>query len=103
MQLAAEIKVRAERRPGEMLRDQKETGGMNTGAKGVGKSAVVIDDRTPTLAEIGISKDLSSRSQQLAAMPAEHFETAIATARETASAVSTTHILPFLKYSTFRV
>jgi hypothetical protein len=92
MQMAAEIKVRAERRLGEMLREQKETVGL---AQGRRSDLVVNNDevRTPTLSEIGISRDLSSRSQQLAAMPEHHFETAIASAKETARAVSTTYML----------
>ena len=51
---------------GEMIAAQKETVGLNTGAQGIGKSAVVDDDRTrkPTLADAGISKDLSSRAQK---------------------------------------
>lgn len=89
MQMAAEIKVRAERRLGEMLREQKETVGM---AK-PGRISVDDDDRIPTLTEVGISKDLSSRSQQLAAMPADHFETAISSAKETAKAVSASYML----------
>ena len=59
-------RLRAERRLGEMLIEQKGSGGLNTGAKGVGKSVVVRDDHTPvpTLADAGISKDLSSRAQK---------------------------------------
>ena len=34
---------------------------------------------TTTLSEIGITRDQSSRYQQLAAMPDEHFETAVET------------------------
>lgn len=73
---AAEIRIRAERRLGEMLAAQKAAGGLNKGAMGVGKSAVVTDDRTrvPTLAEAGISKDLSARAQNLAAVPEAEFE-----------------------------
>lgn len=89
MQNAAEIKVRAERALGEMIRQQKDTVGL---AKPGPKS---VDDvnRIPRLVDVGITKELSTRSQQLAAMPAEHFEAAIATARDTAQAVSTTHML----------
>ena len=71
---AQEIRLRAERKLGALIIQQKETVGLNTGAKGVGKSAVVADDRTPTLAEMGISKDLSSRAQKLAAVPEAEFE-----------------------------
>lgn len=94
MQMAAEIKIRAERRLGEMIREQKETVGLNTGAKGNpgGQGARLCgseaEPHKPTLAEVGIDKKLSSRAQKLAAIPEEHFETAIATARETVTAVS---------------
>lgn len=73
---AAEIRIRAERRLGEMIAEQKATVGLNTGAMGIGKSAVVTNDRTPkpTLSDAGISKDLSSRAQKLAAVPEEEFE-----------------------------
>ena len=92
MQMAAEIKVRAERRLGEMLREQKEAGGMNSGQLLRG-SDMEPRSAAPTLAEVGIDKKLSMRSQQLAAMPEQHFEAAIASAKETARAVSTTYML----------
>lgn len=91
MQMAAEIKIRAERRLGEMIREQKETVGLNTGGWGSRESCGSSrepQDKKPTLAEVGIDKKLSSRAQKLAAIPEEHFETAIATARETVTAVS---------------
>jgi hypothetical protein len=42
---------------------------------------------------MGLSKSESSRYQQLAAMPAEHFETAVATAKATAGEVTTAFML----------
>lgn len=76
---AAEIRIRAERRLGELLAGQKAGPGLNKGTRAVGggKSPVVVaDDRRekPTLADAGISKDLSSRAQKLAAVPAAEFE-----------------------------
>jgi hypothetical protein len=80
---AAEIRIRAERRLGELILAQKETVGLNAGVRVAGKeknetgavsSVVVRDDRRPTLAEAGISKDLSSRAQALAKVPAAEFE-----------------------------
>jgi hypothetical protein len=41
---------------------QKETVGLNTGARGIGTSAVPKENRTPTLADVGIDKKLSSRA-----------------------------------------
>ena len=84
---ATEIKVRAERRCGELLARTAK----NTGAAGVGPIAVERCDRNaaPTLADMGLTKSESSRYQQLAAMPSEHFETAVATAETTAGEVTT--------------
>jgi len=71
---ATEIKVRAERRCGEMLRDmQKSTGGdaqRTRFQKGT--------ESPPTLADMGIEKHQSSRWQKLAAVPETQFEQAVA-------------------------
>jgi hypothetical protein len=71
---AAEIRIRAERRLGEMLREQKETVGLNTGTAGLGRPSLGGTKKEPpksipTLADIGINKKLSSRAQKLAAVP----------------------------------
>lgn len=88
---AAEIRIRAERRLGELIAAQKSEAGLATGSRGqlAGKGpdglAVVTDDRqkiAPTLAEAGISKDLSSRSQKLAAVPEDEFEAEVGEWRE---------------------
>ncbi len=87
IQYATEIKVRAERRCGELLKANlttpAERGSMGAEARWDGKSSDTTSHR-PTLADMGLTKDESSRYQQLAAMPAEHFETAVATAKATA-------------------
>lgn len=81
---AADIRLRAERRLGQMLVQQKADGGLNRGAAGIGPIAVVDPDRiqVPTLADAGISKDLSSRSQKLAAVSDAEFESELAAKRE---------------------
>ena len=72
---AAEIRIRAERRLGEMIKTQKETVGLNKGAASGGKKEssrgayTEPRDTTPTLASVGIDKKLSARSQQIAAIP----------------------------------
>jgi N6-adenosine-specific RNA methylase IME4 len=72
---AAEIRLRAERRLGELIKKQKATVGLNAGARGIGKSAAPRGNHTPpTLAEAGIDKKLSSRAQKLAALPEEAFQ-----------------------------
>lgn len=92
---AAEIRLRAERRLGELIAAQKAVGGLATGArgqlagKGVGGLAVVTNDRqknAPRLADAGISKDLSSRAQRLAAVPEAEFEAEVGQWRERVSA-----------------
>ncbi len=65
--------MQAQRRCGELLARTEK----NTGAKGAGPIAVERYDRnTPTLAQMGLTKDESSRYQQQAAMPADHFSEA---------------------------
>lgn len=96
IQYATEIKVRAERRCGELLRTQiatpSERGEMGAQARWDGKSKGATSHLT-TLADMGLSKDESSRYQQLADMPAEHFETAVATAKATAGEVTSAFML----------
>ena len=65
------LRLDAEKRLGEMIAEQKRTVGLNTGAMGIGKSAVPQENRTPTLASAGIDKKLSARSQKLAALSSE--------------------------------
>lgn len=101
IQWATEIKVRAERRAGEMLRQSAESGeragqsegGKRAAAERWGSSSQASTSHAPTLDEIGITKDQSSRWQQLASMPDEHFETAVATAKDTAGQVTTAFML----------
>jgi N6-adenosine-specific RNA methylase IME4 len=74
---ATEIRIRSERRLGEMLKQQKETVGLNQGAQGsivTGTQREPVKDTRPTLAEVGIDKKLSSRAQAIAAVPADEFE-----------------------------
>jgi len=85
---ASEIRIRAERRLGEMLREQKQGDGL--AKPGPKNNSVDGDDRTPTLAEIGISKDLSSRAQAIAAIPAEDFEVTLDEHRAQQQAVTAT-------------
>jgi len=65
---AAEIKIRAERRAGELLAELPKNGG----ARGVGVS--FHDGSAPTLTELGIDTHDSHRWQQVARVPATAFE-----------------------------
>lgn len=88
IQYATEIKVRAERKAGEMLAH-----GFETGERARSGGAMKKESPPPTLSDIGISKDQSSRWQSLAGMSEEHFETAVATAKDTAGQVTTAFML----------
>lgn len=74
IQYAVELKLDAERKLGEILRDTPKA----TGAAGIGKpeSAVPDEYRTQaaTLADLGITKKTSAQAQKLAALPGETFE-----------------------------
>lgn len=75
MNQASAIRLRAERRLGELLKVTEKNKGAKAGKTGTkGKPAL---DPTPTLAESGISKKLSSRAQELASVPEDEFEAAI--------------------------
>lgn len=76
---AAEIRIRAERRVGELIRDQKSSVGLSKGG-GIGSNqhkratGAKKEPVAPTLAAAGIDKKLSSRAQKLAAVPAAQFD-----------------------------
>ena len=84
---ATEIKVRAEQRCGEMLAlIEREKGGRPN-------SSTHETSYQKVLRENDIDHNAAHRYQRLAAMPAEHFETAIATAKDTAGQVTTAFML----------
>lgn len=72
---AAEIRIRAERRIGELMAAQKEAVGMAPAGRpkeiGLPENPII---RPPTLAEVGIDKNLADRARKLAAVPAAEFE-----------------------------
>lgn len=77
MSWATEIKVRAVRKAGEMLAESKKNGARDAGGRG---RRIESRDATqiPTLQQIGISRDKSSRWQKMAKMPQETFENILA-------------------------
>lgn len=84
---AAEIRIRAERRLGEIITDQKENGGLNTGGRPSKETCLESRQVTPpTLKDAGISRDLSSRAQKLAAVPEAEFEHEVGEWRERVTA-----------------
>lgn len=80
---ATEIKVRAERRAGEMLAQMPKNQGAKFNGRGPdGSFRQSIDVSAETLADVGVSPMQSSRWQALAAMPDERFESAVLTERK---------------------
>ena len=84
LQFAREIKLRAERRAGELLREMEKTGQrQRRGVSDRKKVISITNDITPapTLKDLGITKDQSSEWQKLANLPAQEFEQCITDAR----------------------
>ncbi|MYF06691.1 MAG: hypothetical protein F4092_00580 [Rhodospirillaceae bacterium] len=72
---ACEIRLRAERKAGQLLKDM-EKAARGPDANGQGSQRATAE--TPTLSDMGVSKDQSSRWQKLADVPEEQFEAALA-------------------------
>jgi hypothetical protein len=75
---ASEIRIRAERRLGEMLKKRSpQVGARGRPDPGRGKRGAKMEPRFPVparLSEMGIDKKLSGRAQELVALPQEDFE-----------------------------
>jgi len=87
-----EIKVRAERRAGQLLAEMPKA----KGTRGTGSNQHEVrsyDTTAPTLSEMGITKDESSRWQKLAGVSDDKFEHAVAAAKEIAGEVTTAAML----------
>lgn len=92
---ALEIRLRAERRAGELLRDTEKNPGARGNPGGRGARIVQSHEATaqPTLAELGVSKDQSSNWQRLAATPDRVFESALAAAKKAGERATTDGML----------
>lgn len=93
---ATEIRVRAQRRAGEMLAQTPKNKGVQlNGRDESGASVVEHTDRREiaTLSDMGITKDQSSNWQALASMTEEHFEATVEAAKDTAGEVTTAFML----------
>lgn len=87
-EIVERIRVRAQRRYGELLIEMKERGEIATGAKGVGPIAVERNDRNgKTLSELGVTKDFSAKSQKLAQIPPAQFEEALSQPKPSVSKI----------------
>ena len=85
---AAQIRMRAERRLGEMIIEQKATVGLNRGRAGAGRPRLGCSDdeppkpdERPTLEQAGIDRKLSSRAQRVAEIGSIRFEALLAMVR----------------------
>ena len=85
---AAEIKLRSERRLGEILQEMPK----RDGARGKGKK-VELQTGTPLLKEVGVSKKQSYIAQNLASIPEPKFEQTIAEVRDSGKEITTTAVL----------
>ncbi len=94
IQWVTEIKVRAERRAGQLLAEMPKAKGTQVNGGITGGPIVVppVND-AKTLDQMGVSKNDSSRWQKLAAVPEEQFEQAVAAAKDIAGEVTTAAML----------
>ena len=89
---AAEIRMRAERRVGQLIAEQKKTVGLNEGGRPT-KTGASEEPVKPTLSDAGIDKKLSARAQKLAAVPEEQFEGMVGDWREKVAAAPLAEIV----------
>ena len=94
-QRCATIRIRAERRLGQMLKDQE----MHKGGRPAktGNTRAPVSDEPIRLSEVNITKRESSQAQKLADIPDQEFEDAIAAAEATNTVPTTTSILDGVK------
>ena len=85
----AEIKLRAERRAGEILAEMEK----NKGARG--KGVRFHDESAPTLAELGISQAQSHRWQKIARIPWREFEAFLGTRKQESKELTSVAVLRF--------
>lgn len=78
---ASRIRVRAERKLGEILKRMAETGERATAGEPVSQQMSRGATSAPTLADMGIPRDRASRAMQLADVPEQEFEAALAEPR----------------------
>ncbi|WP_315766160.1 MULTISPECIES: hypothetical protein [unclassified Bradyrhizobium] len=84
---ATDIKLRAERRAGELLREMAENGERQLPGDAIGGNGnSELPLATPTLGDLGVSKMQSSRWQQLAELDEAEFEAKVAKTKEKAQA-----------------
>jgi hypothetical protein len=94
---AAEIRLRAERRAGNLIAEMKKAKGSRNQLRGRDASGPRLErapeDTVPTLADLGISHDQSSKWQMLARIPQSKFDTLIERAKERNEELTTGAVL----------
>ena len=97
MEKATEIRLRAERKAGEMLREAAEKGMRATRESNLKQGNFPKSQQTTsglvTLGDIGITRDQSSRWQKMAALPEEKFEKFIAEKKAEGRAVTADEVV----------
>lgn len=94
--MVAEIKLRAEKKAGKLLKEMPKNKGAKGNPNGRGAPVVRSHDTTahpPTLAELGISKSQSSQLQAIASLPEEVFEAHIAETKAAKTELTTAGVL----------
>lgn len=86
--MASEIRLRAERRLGELLVETRESGARDPGGRGRIESRPTIQ-----LADLGITPDQSSKWQKIATIPEPEFESLISRANATGEELTTAKVL----------
>jgi DNA modification methylase len=91
---AASVKIRAERRMGQLLKETPKNEGAKGQLAGRDSSGGPImgppEENTPTLAEQGITKNLSSRCQKIADIPDDVFENFVGSTEQSEESELTT-------------
>jgi hypothetical protein len=86
---AVEIKLGAERRAGELIRQQQDSGALASKEKGRPQKCRDVT----TLKSVGISRDQSAKWQKLAAVPESKFEQIVAEAKEKTGELTSAAVL----------
>ena len=90
---AAEIKIRAERKAGEMLAQMPKAEGGQPYQEKNSTGNIVLPVDTPTLSDLGIEKMQSSRWQMVASLPEDEFEELITETKANKKELTTSAII----------